>query len=661
MPRCSTTCGCRQRGPLLIYPPANTTDERTRLDVFRALKATGGTPEIRRQIYQLLDKLGVQHDHGVFTARAVFYIIEASLERDLTPEVGTLFESLQDILSGKVKSPQSMEHLLRESKSLMQDVGVPTPSVVTSVAGPVPAASAQTQPVSSTNTVSAGPVPVSTTQTDTVSSTSASDSSTTTPPSANVSATRRDTIHSGKKDDDSKRRYFKKPLLILGLLVPLTLATIFAHGGESIVKPSTEKQETIVKPSTEKQKTYVEAWYEKVRQPRTDFDSPRRLHDPDLFVVPPPPPTNEKLTPAHTNRQTMVNMSPYMLSCGINRPQRTPGTLPCNLQDSLQHYYGHIMRDKFQDGRIISEQDMYILMSGIADQTGNDAHDEEMKLWIEHVLRSVDPVYVPPLSRMMVHMSGTFMADQADASGEYKPMYDEVWLRDVGFTVTDNEGVSLSRRIQMLHTLIHELAHRIHLVPDVIASDKCSFLSNSPLEQYMVSVHNQQDPGPFQIGDDILTNAREEVEAVLYLGYKSDRINFEEAVWLNRKILDMRIRRAYAKAMDNDKYKDWRHEYWTKNHSEFWAEASVSFLVKNRDRAFPPRAWIEKHDPETFSILSEAWSRAQYATFDNVQPFWGTSPQSTSTYNVQYPTAQGTRAQSGKPQGFTFDFKRETK
>ena len=637
MPRCSTTCGCSQHGPLLIPPPANTTDERKRepIDLFGALKATGGTPEIRRQIYQLLDRLGVQHDHGVLTARAVFYIIEASLEKDLTPEVGTLFESLQDILSGKVKSPRSMEHLLRESLSLMLDVGVPTPSVVTSVARPVP-------------------VPVSTAQPDTVSSTSASGNAeavSCTPPSANVSATKPGTIHSGKKDDNSKRKYLKKPLLILGLLVPLTLATIFTHEGKSVVKPSTE---SIVKPSTEKQKTFLEAWYEKVRQPRTDFDPPRRLHDPDLFVVPPPPPTNEKLTPAHTNRQTMVNMSPYMMSCGINRPQRTPDVLPCNLQDSLQHYYGHLMREKFQDGRIISEQDMYILMSGIADQTGNDAHDEEIKLWLEYVLRSVDPVYVPPLSRMMVHMSGTFKATQEDASGEYKPAYDEVWLRDVGFMLND-EGVSLSRRIEMLHTLIHELAHRIHLVPDVIASDQCAF-GNGPLKQYLVSVHNPQQSGPFEEGDDILTNAKEEVEAVLYLGYKSDRINFEEAVWLNRKILDMRIRRAYAKAMDNDKYKDWRGEYWSTNHAEFWAEASVSFLVKDRDHAFPPRAWIEKHDPETFSILSEAWSRAQYTTFDNVQPFWGTSPQSTSTYNVQPPPAWGAPAQPGKPQGFTFDF-----
>lgn len=632
MPRCSTTCGCSQHGPLSIFPPANTTDERKRepLDLFRALKATGGTPEIRRQIYQLLDRLGVQHDHGVLTARAVFHIIEASLEKDLTPEVGTLFESLQDILSGKVKSPRSMEHLLRESLSLMLDVGVPTPSGVTSVAGPVPVSTAQPGTVSSTETVSAGAVPVSTAQSDTVSSTSASGKAETvsyTPPSANVSATKPGTIHSGKKDDNSKRKYLKKPLLILGLLVPLTLATIFTHEGKSIVKPSTEMQ-----------KTSLEAWYEKVRQPRTDFDSPRRLHDPDLFVVPPPPPTNEKLTPAHTNRQTMVNMSPYMMSCGIDRSERIPGVLPCNLQDRLQY---HLMKTKFQDGRIISEQDMYILMSGIADQTGNDAHDEEIKLWLEYVLRSVDPVYVPPLSRMMVHMSGTFRATQEDANGEYKPLYDEVWLRDVGFMV-DDKGVSLLQRISKLHTLIHELAHRIHLVQDVISSDACSF-GYGPLKQYLVSVDNtHKQSGPFDEGDDILTNAKEEVEAVLYLGYKSDRINFEEAVWLNRKILDMRIRRAYAKAMDNDKYKDWRHQYWSTNHAEFWAEASVSFLVKDRDHAFPPRAWIEKHDPETFSILSEAWSRAQYATFDNVQPFcppaWGMSPQ------------------PGKPQGFTFDF-----
>lgn len=83
------------------------------------------------------------------------------------------------------------------------------------------------------------------------------------------------------------------------------------------------------------------------------------------------------------------------------------------------------------------------------------------------------------------------------------------------------------------------------------------------------------------------------------------------------------IRQLYSSAMQAQFGQDPPQEYvyWTTNSKKFWAEASVSFLVAEAGSSYPEREWIEQNDSLIFSLLSEVWCGAQYASFENLQTF----------------------------------------
>ena len=552
-------------------------------ELFRTLKETGGTPHIRQEIFKLLDRLGIPHNRDVYTARAMFAVVGAQLENDEMPEIRTLFDLLQDVVSRKVRSIRSVEHLHSSSRSLMLEIGGEyTPD---------------------------GPAS-----------------------SATIVRLEEDSV----QQEDSAQQHdrtsiLKKLVLILVLLVPVTLAMAFKNEPEKLEEPPQKKPLTT--------ETSLEAYKKRVMKRRQDFDPPRRLHDPNLLIGPPTPLTDVPPTLSElTNRQTIVGRSPFMRSAGMEWPtirQTECSDVHHDIQQCFSDHHHLLMDRMFQQGRVISEQANYKIISGISDQDQrvNDAQDEELKLHLDYLLEAIDPVYRPQLAQLLVSISRT-LKEQGQPhhwanAGEYMPFYDHIWLRNLE-ALAPGESLSMDDRIDMLLTLIHEVGHRVHMAPDFIAdwNNPVPEYSFGPLKTTFIPIRNQKRTGPSEEGDAVLSAAKDEVEAVLYLGYKSERMTYDEAVWLNRKILDMRLRRAYAKAMDSNEYQDsiWAGGYWSTNYYEFWAEASVSFLVENDHEKFPPRDWIEEHDPDLFSILREVWSRARYGSFDNVRPFpqvWG--------------------------------------
>lgn len=105
---------------------------------------------------------------------------------------------------------------------------------------------------------------------------------------------------------------------------------------------------------------------------------------------------------------------------------------------------------------------------------------------------------------------------------------------------------------------------------------------------------------------------------MLFIGYKSESIRYEEAVMMNKLILDMRLRELYSVVEASPEYADLRHIHGMTDHREYWAEASASFLFvlggnfdKGSINNFPSRNWICTEDPKLFELLKEVWPGAQ--------------------------------------------------
>lgn len=116
---------------------------------------------------------------------------------------------------------------------------------------------------------------------------------------------------------------------------------------------------------------------------------------------------------------------------------------------------------------------------------------------------------------------------------------------------------------------------------------------------------------------------QDEVFAVLHLGVDGETMSYDDAIVVNKLILNMRIQHLYEQAVESPKYKSsgyWNEEYvakayWRTNYAEFWAEASAAYLVAEYLKEWvtprlPPRAWIKENDPALFSLLEEVYSMA---------------------------------------------------
>jgi len=266
------------------------------------------------------------------------------------------------------------------------------------------------------------------------------------------------------------------------------------------------------------------------------------------------------------------------------------------------------------NGRILSASDRHVLVSAIRDREQNTVDEEEVISCLELVLHSVDPIYLPATERLVVNLSSTF--EGSKAAGSYDRRAQHIWV------ASPQQPVSLSDRAYVLHTLCHEVAHHVHLSSDQIARPSVT----SPgltRERPLIGEYND-----LEYID--LMQIKDEVFAVLHLGVDSENINYEEAVWLNKMILDMRIKHLYQKALESENYQssayweEWGEPaYWRINHKEYWADASAAYLIvqnlteyPDATERFPPRAWIKENDPGLYSLLGEVWSMAPYVALD---------------------------------------------
>ena len=364
----------------------------------------------------------------------------------------------------------------------------------------------------------------------------------------------------------------------------------FQNTGESYSRGVQEISQSVIRKESPVQKKIMVI---------DSFDIPT----PFLLHVPPNPsrclPPNDRLL------QTPFIEKDKLSQLNLNRYGSRDRT---NIYDTTFDNY----REKFVKDSVRKVQtDGYEL--NVRGET-KDTQIKEVSMWIEYVLSAVDPAYSPSGNqKLTVLLSDTF--PQIDKKvfgaigGLYIPEHDLLY---VSKTEDKNEDrVKLDERGRQLMILVHEMAHRVHLVSDPIGME-C-------VEQEARS----DDPDPFkgvckeravnvntEKTREYLNTVRDEVYGVVFLGVKSDHMTLEEASIYLKMILDIRIDSIYEKSKESKIYEKYRYEYAFTNHREFWAEASTSFLYTINPRNFPGREWIQENDPELYSVLSEVYSGA---------------------------------------------------
>ena len=567
------------------------------MELVGVLKTTGGTPGVRRHLFRFLDSMKIPHDHSIYTARAVFAVIEASLEENTGSDMIKLYEPLQDIVDGKVRSLRSVKHLQNSVLSLMGELN--------DGKNPLALASAVITPIlDEGDTCSLLPLDES----ELYSIVSEYDDDLYyLPPLDDVSVEGGEPTDKASVEDTATRRPFFKQMGII-LAVLCTLAISLPPTGSTFNRIGSRA--TIGAQVNESMQRIQATAFDCLAPKQPSYDKPRRLEDPDTMIVPPSPSAHKSLsnqkirsTAYHGNTHRHV-FSPNILPQSVDMIACPAGVSDLQVcLDAIADKY----KDNLQHGRVVKTRDEYVLISGRIDKEFNDAQDEEVVLWIEHMLRSVDPVYLQNMSQLKVYLSAKKVDDKAlGIGGFYRALYDNIWIKTQ--LVRGGGPISMAERRGNLKVIVHEMAHRVHLATEYIATDCGSHICKNLQKRYD------------GLSDLELGEIKDEVDAVLYLGYESEDIAYEDAVLLNKKILDMRIRHLFAVAGDSQQYQDLPgSRYWAGNYAEFWAEASLSFLVANSGGSFPDREWIEKKDPRLFSLLDEVWAGAKYASFDEVR------------------------------------------
>ena len=508
------------------------------------LASTGGTPELRRHVFLFLDEMGIKHDHSIFTARAVFAIIADFLENNSGSALGSLLESLDDILDGKFRSAHLVRHLQKAAFCLMGELDDSNEAFFH-----VRAASSATI------------VPIG------------DDDGEILPP------TRKETV----------------PRIIqtvLWLMVVATWVSVYNH-----VTASPDFTTNL---------------------PVKD----RPVENPNVILL--PPSAENRRVGAQRSRSTVyIDADRSVLKGSGIEPERST-TRVVGFATRLA-FHAWIM---FKHGNMVLDEERFTLVSGDKYAEKKDVRKQEVTLWTKYLFAALDPVYLPSERQLKILLSAQH-AKGGPLLGLMFSHLDHVWVRSEGRRGVG--PVDMRDRIMVIITLIHEFAHRAHLVTEFVATDCNKHLCKNILELGHPSEETDRE----------LDNIRDEVGAVLWLGYVSETITYDDAIILNRAILDMRIRRLYANALTSEIYKrdpeqnkPW-NGYWSTHYTEFFAEASVAFVigVDPNQRSFRHRNWIKRNDPMLFSLLDEVWAGVNYRPIEQRFKFF--------EYDAQEPRDSG--------------------
>lgn len=256
-----------------------------------------------------------------------------------------------------------------------------------------------------------------------------------------------------------------------------------------------------------------------------------------------------------------------------------------------------------------------------------DDQVKEVSMWIEYVLSSVDPAYAPSgNSKLNVLLSDTFPELDKKIFGAigglYLPDHDLLYVSKTEDNSGDN--VKLDERGRQLKILVHELAHRVHIVSEPVGME-CSEHDPKTINPDALKGVCKERPVPVNTEETkgYLDIIRDEVYGVVFLGLHSDNMTLEEASVYLKMILDVRLETIYERAKSSELYEKYRYEYAFTNHREMWAEASASFLYAINPRHFPDRDWIQQNDPQLYSLLTEVYSGASRYTVPEFFSFSG--------------------------------------
>ena len=210
-----------------------------------------------------------------------------------------------------------------------------------------------------------------------------------------------------------------------------------------------------------------------------------------------------------------------------------------------------------------------------------------LREWIQYTMQAVDPIYRLSSNRRLSILVGPPPEKHPGVAGLMQWISQTLWIK----YYPPGEG-------DMAHSFIHEYAHLIHLHGDDVASDCPSGICKNN-RVFWLPPHD-------------VMRWKDKVDTVLSLGIELDDLSYEEAVALNKDILDIRISEIYEKSLTRPVY-SWHVEngaYAMKNHEEFWAEACASYLIgiPFNEMRFPTTADIKEGDPELFALLEEVWT-----------------------------------------------------
>lgn len=165
--------------------------------------------------------------------------------------------------------------------------------------------------------------------------------------------------------------------------------------------------------------------------------------------------------------------------------------------------------------------------------------------------------------------------------------------------------------LYILGILGHEIAHRVHGDAYDVATECTSGKGFCVNLMYDVeSGHN--DTTRLNVYKNV-----NEAKGVLYLGLKSENMTPDEARIYLKAHLDTQILQAYHNAkhgIHRDAYAEFDGaDYAMSSYKEFWAEASVAFLLgrhveQSGVARFPHHDWIQQNDPQLFTTLEEVYS-----------------------------------------------------
>lgn len=218
-------------------------------------------------------------------------------------------------------------------------------------------------------------------------------------------------------------------------------------------------------------------------------------------------------------------------------------------------------------------------------------HEDVVK-WSEYMINIIDPAYLwNSNEKLILNLSPRIEKGFETAGGYFNPNSGDVWIRDDPKTMDP---------LLIIHSVIHEIAHKVHLdQPDIAVQCR-----NKPsiLCKHRTVIHQSSD-----ITSDHISSKYEEAQRVLYLGIPSENMTADEAKLYIKLHLDTRIRLAYDSSVRKRIYKGFAgYDYAMSDYREYWAEASASFIVGNYSR-FPSREWVKQNDPGLYDILEEVY------------------------------------------------------